>query len=133
MLIVNILQFKKTEQIFCIINGKRYYFLDYQYGRGKVITGETPEANDKRIEKPLSSPDMLAINTLGMLAENPRVIALRSFITGWHLSYLSANDVHGNPEAGAEERLSPTGDNLPNVIQYLSEQQPGRLAAGTNL
>jgi len=107
--------------------GAPFYFLDYQYGQGNVITGEAPEANDKRIEKPLSSPDMLAVNTLGMLAENPRVIALRSFITGWHLSYLSANDVHGNPEAGAEERLSPTGDNLPNVIQYLSEQQPERL------
>ncbi|MCL2830445.1 MAG: AAA family ATPase [Betaproteobacteria bacterium] len=104
-----------------------FYFLKYEYGKGEVITGEAPEAKDKRIEKPLSGPDVLAVNTLGMLAENPRVIALRSFITGWHLSYLSANAARGNPEAGAEERLSPTGSNLPNVIQYLREQQPERL------
>src|SRR5690606_3451917 len=65
--------------------------------------------------------------TLGTLAENPRVIALRNFITGWHLSYLSADAARGNPEAGAEERLSPTGDNLPNVVQYLREQHPDRL------
>ena len=104
-----------------------FHFLDYQYGKGKVITGEAPEASDTRIEKPLSGPDVLAVNTLGTLAENPRVIALRNFITGWHLSYLSADAARGNPEAGAEERLSPTGDNLPNVIQYLREQHPQRL------
>lgn len=104
-----------------------FHFLDYQHGNGKVITGELPESTDTRIEKPLSGPDVLAVSTLGTLAENPRVIALRNFITGWHLSYLSADAARGNPEAGAEERLSPTGDNLPNVVQYLREQHPERL------
>lgn len=104
-----------------------FHFLDYQYGKGKVITGEAPESTDTRIEKPLSGLDVLAVSTLGTLAENPRVIALRNFITGWHLSYLSADAARGNPEAGAEERLSPTGNNLPNVIQYLHDQHPERL------
>jgi len=107
--------------------GTPFYFLDYRHGKGKVITGEQPEAKDKRIAKPLSGPDVLAVNTLGQLEENPRVIALRSFITSWHLSYLSADAARGNPEAGAEERLSATGDNLPNVVQYLSEEHPERL------
>ncbi|HPE69203.1 MAG TPA: AAA family ATPase [Thermotogota bacterium] len=107
--------------------GAPFHFLDYSEGRGKVITGEQPEAQDQRIEKPLSGPDVLAVNTLGQLAENPRVIALRNFITGWHLSYLSANATRGNPEAGAEERLSQTGHNLANVIQYLAEEHPDRL------
>jgi len=107
--------------------GAPFYFLDYRLGKGKVITGEQPEAEDKRIEKPLSGPDVLAVNTLGQLGENPRVISLRNFITGWHLSYLSADAARGRPEAGAEERLSATGDNLPNVIQYLSESHPERL------
>ena len=104
-----------------------FHFLDYRFGQGKVVTGEAPESTDTRVEKPLSSPDVLAVSTLGALAENPRVIALRDFITGWHLSYLSADAARGNPEAGAEERLSPTGNNLPNVIQYLREQHPERL------
>jgi predicted ATPase len=104
-----------------------FHFLDYQYGQGQVITGEQPEPSDTRVDKPLSGPDVLAVSTLGTLAENPRVIALRNFITGWHLSYLSADAARGNPEAGAEERLSPTGHNLPNVIQYLREQHPDRL------
>jgi predicted ATPase len=104
-----------------------FHFLDYQYGQGQVVTGEKPEPSDTRVAKPLSGADVLAVNTLGTLAENPRVIALRDFITGWHLSYLSADAARGNPEAGAEERLSPTGNNLPNVIQYLREQHPERL------
>lgn len=104
-----------------------FHFLDYEYGEGEVISGERPEPSEKRIRKPLSGPDVLAVSTLGTLAENPRVIALRNFITGWHLSYLSSDAARTNPEAGAEERLSPSGDNLPNVIQYLREQHPERL------
>ena len=104
-----------------------FHFLNYSRGKGKVISGEEPEPTDQRIDKPLSGPDVLAVNTLGQLAENPRVIALREFITGWHLSYLSAAAARGRPEAGAEERLSATGDNLPNVIQYLADQHPDRL------
>lgn len=106
-----------------------FHFLDYRYGEGKVISGEAPESTDTRISKALSGPDILAVSTLGTLAENPRVIALREFIAGWHLSYLSTDATRSNPEAGAEERLSPTGDNLPNVIQYLREQHPERLEA----
>jgi len=107
--------------------GAPFYFLDYSRGKGKVISGEQPESTDQRIEKPLSAPDVLAVNTLGQLAENPRVIALREFITGWHLSYLSADSARGRTEAGAEERLSATGDNLPNVIQYLATEHADRL------
>lgn len=105
-----------------------FHFLNYKYGQGQVVSGETPMGSDQRVTRTLSAPDVLAVNTLGQLAENPRVIALRAFITGWHLSYLSADSTRGNPEAGAEERLSQTGDNLPNVIQYYSEQHRRILA-----
>lgn len=53
--------------------------------------------------------------------------ALREFITDWYVSYLSIEDTRGQPEAGPQERLSKTGDNLPNVVQYLKEQHPERL------
>jgi predicted ATPase len=43
------------------------------------------------------------------------------------VSYLTADSTRGQPEAGPQERLSQNGDNLPNVIQYLSEQHPDRL------
>jgi predicted ATPase len=107
--------------------GKPFRFLDFQLGRGIVVSGEQPDEKDTRIEEKLESPELLAVSTLGQLAKHPRVSALRRFIAGWHLSYLSADAVRGHPEAGPQERLSTTGDNLPNVIQYLKELHPERL------
>ncbi len=107
--------------------GKPFRFLDFKEGEGKVITGEMPDEQDKRIDEKLESAEFLAVSTLGQFAKHPRVSALRKFITGWHLSYLTADNTRSIPEAGVQERLSPTGDNLPNVIQYLSEQHPERL------
>jgi predicted ATPase len=86
-----------------------------------------PDESDRRIESPLRSPDLIAVNTLGQFAEHPRVAALREVITDWYISYLSIDDTRGQPEAGPQERLSKTGDNLPNVIQYLKEQHLERL------
>jgi predicted ATPase len=107
--------------------GSPFRFLDFREGAGRVVSGETPDEQYERIEERLSSPETIAVNTLGQLAKHPRVTALRRFITGWYLSYLSADSTRGSVEAGPQERLSPTGDNLPNVIQYLKEQHPGRL------
>jgi len=107
--------------------GSPYKFLNFKRGKGRVIAGEEPGREDERVEEVLSSPEVLAVNTLGQLARHPRVSALREFITGWYLSYLSADNTRGVPESGPQERLSETGDNLPNVIQYLREQHPQRL------
>ena len=107
--------------------GAPFKFLDYAHGDGRVVSGELPDAQDERIEVPLSSSDTLAVNALGQLAENPRVVALRNFIMGWHVSCLSSDDARGQPEAGPQERLSKTGDNLANVIQFLAEEHDGRL------
>jgi predicted ATPase len=108
--------------------GKPFRFLDFRNGSGRVIAGETPdEDSTDRIDETLDSPDMLAVNTLGQFQRHPRVSALRRFITGWYLSYLSADNGRGNPEAGPQERLTLNGDNLANVVQYLTEQHPERL------
>ncbi|MBF0129759.1 MAG: AAA family ATPase [Alphaproteobacteria bacterium] len=109
--------------------GRPFHFLRYERGVGSVVTGDVPENEDQRVEKALSGPDVLAVSTLGQFAENPRVKALRDFITGWHLSHLSAKDMRGIPEAGPQERLSKSGDNLVNVIQHLKERHPERLDA----
>ncbi len=107
--------------------GAPFRFLDFKEGEGKVISGDMPDEKDERISEQLESPEFLAVSTLGQFARHPRVSALRRFITGWYLSYLTADNARNQPEAGAQERLSPTGDNLPNVIQYLKEQHPERL------
>jgi predicted ATPase len=107
--------------------GKPFRFLEYREGKGRAVSGELPDEQDQRVDIPLKSDDLLAVNALGQFEEHPRVAALRDFITGWYVSYLSADSARGQPEAGPQERLSRTGDNLANVIQYLAEQHPDRL------
>jgi len=108
-------------------HGQPFRFLNYREGQGQAVSGELPDAEDHRIEIPLKSADLLAVNALGQFAEHPRAAALREFITGWYVSYLSTNSARGQPEAGPQERLTRTGDNLANVIQHLAEQHPERL------
>jgi predicted ATPase len=108
-------------------HGRPFRFLEYHEGQGRAVSGELPDEQDRRVEIPLKSSDLLAVNALGQFADHPRVAALRDFITGWHVSYLSADSARGQPEAGPQERLTKTGDNLANVIQYLAEQHGSRL------
>ncbi|GIW85678.1 MAG: ATPase [Isosphaeraceae bacterium] len=108
-------------------HGKPFRFLEYHEGKGRAVSGEQPDERDQRVDIPLKSADLLAVNALGQFEEHPRVAALRDFITGWYVSYLSAESARGQPEAGPQERLSRTGDNLANVIQYQAEQHESRL------
>jgi predicted ATPase len=108
-------------------HGRPFRFLEYKEGFGRAVSGETPDEEDQRKETPLRSADLIAVNTLGQFAEHPRVAALREFITDWYVSYLSIDDTRSQPEAGPQERLSKTGDNLANVIQFLKEQHPRKL------
>ena len=108
-------------------HGQPFRFLDYREGIGRAISGDLPDEQDTRVEVPLKSPDLIAVNALGQFAGHPRVAALRDFITGWYVSYFSVDSTRGEPEAGPQERLSRIGDNVANVIQYLAEQHPERL------
>lgn len=101
--------------------GAPFYFITYERGQGSVVSGEVPENEDKRVQLKLTGPDVLAVSTLGQLDQNPRVKALRDFVTGWHLSHLSAKEMRQIPTAGPQEHLSRSGDNLVNVIEYLHE------------
>lgn len=107
--------------------GKPFKFLDYRKGQGRAISGELPDEQDHRVEIPLKAPDLIAVNALGQFADHPRVAALRDFVTSWYVSYFSVEDTRGQPDAGPQERLSRTGDNLANVIQYLAERHRDRL------
>ena len=108
-------------------SGRPFRFLDLKLGVGSVVSGELPDEEDDRIPVELDSPEVLGVNTLGQFANHPRVSALRRFITGWYLSYLSAENARSLPEAGPQERLTETGANLPNVIQYLKESHETHL------
>ncbi len=103
--------------------GKLRHILDFQLGSGEVYD----EQKGRRGPQALSATDVLAVNALGQFKEHPRIEALRTFITGWYLSYFTADAGRGMPVVGPQDRLSKSGDNLSNVLQYLSERQPDRL------
>ena len=90
---------------------------------GKEPHGDQPVARDSG---ELYSP-ALAAGTRDQLADHPRLVAPRNYVTGWHMSCFSPEHARGRPEAGAQRHLSRTGDNLANVIQYLSEEKPEHL------
>jgi predicted ATPase len=77
--------------------GRPFRFLNFRMGEGDVVSGEAPDETDTRIHEQLESSEMLAVNTLGQFAKHPRVAALRRFITGWHLSYLSTDKCNSVP------------------------------------
>lgn len=103
--------------------GRPRHIIDFQRGVGRVVDEKTFESS----EQALTDDTVLAVNILGQIRAHPRVEALRTFISGWHLSYLSVDDERKTPSAGPQERLSRTGDNLSNVLQFLKEEHPDRL------
>jgi len=104
-------------------SGRPREILKFAKGEGQVYD----ESSGTYEDESLSSPDLLAVSALGQFQAHPRVRALRDFITGWYLSYISADGTRTTPTAGPEARLSQSGDNLANVVQYLQESHPDRL------
>ena len=107
--------------------GKHVRFLNFHHGKGSVIPGETPDKTDKSINEQLDDPTTIAASMFGQSTHHPRVSAFRRFIIDWYLSDLSTDATRQATNDGPQKRLSATGDNLPNVIQYLQERYPERL------
>jgi predicted ATPase len=104
-------------------NGPPWHFLDFANGEGTAVTNEadygTPGAVIQREQHKLESPEILAVKGLGQFERFRAVSGFRRLIEGWHLSDFHAHDARPSQEAGYAEHLSPAGDNLPLVTQYL--------------
>jgi len=105
--------------------GSPYHFLDFSKGSGYAITNEEdfdkPDEELDREEQKLGSPDILAIKGLGQFDRFKAASAFRSFIENWHVSDFHIAEAKPSREAGYAEHLSPTGENLPLVAQYMFE------------
>ncbi|MBN8246372.1 MAG: AAA family ATPase [Verrucomicrobia bacterium] len=73
-------------------------------------------------EEEMESHEVLAADAYGQFTGFPEVAALRRFITGWHLPHLDTNRLRSIADSSPQEHLSASGDNLANVIQYLTER-----------
>ncbi|GEE02714.1 ATPase [Gordonia spumicola] len=104
-------------------SGRPKEILSFSRGIGRTWD----EATQREDHEELASPTLLAVTALGQFRSHPRIQYLREFISGWYLSYVSADSTRTTPVSGPQRRLSRNGDNLPNVIQYLQERHPQRL------
>ncbi len=108
--------------------GSPYHFLDFSKGEGFAITNE--ELFDKKDEElareiqTLGSPDILAIKGLGQFQRFKAANAFRIFIENWHVSDFHITEARPSQEAGYAEHLTPTGNNLPLVAQFIYEKHP---------
>lgn len=101
--------------------GRPWHFLDFARGVGMAITNEDEygRADAAREEQRLESPDILAIKGLGQFQRFKVIAAFRRLIESWHLSDFHIAEARPSQEMGYAEHLSPHGDNLPLVTQYL--------------
>jgi len=113
--------------------GKPYYFLKLKRGKGKVwagdAVGQTTETSPDSQKVTLAELDKLGIATLGNLSEHPRIVALRSYIEQWYLSYFVPNAARTLPATGAQRWLDREGSNIGNVLQYYERQYPKQFDA----
>jgi len=117
-----ILKYKRGEY------GSPYHFLDFANGKGYAITNEEnfkqTEAELEREEQQLESNDILAIKGLGQFQRFKAASAFRSLIENWHVSDFHISDARGSKDALYAEHLSPTGDNMALVAQYIYQNHP---------
>ena len=110
--------------------GQPWHFLDFTEGAGVAIINESeygrPDARPEREEQKLDSPDILAIKGLGQFKRFPQIAAFRRLIEGWHVSDFHIQEARASRDAGHSEHLSPTGENLPLMAQFIYEHYPER-------
>ena len=107
-------------------HGKPWHFLDFTDGKGQAVTNEvdygTPNAEMQRESQTLESPEILAIKGLGQFERFKVVSSFRRLIERWHLSDFHIQAARPSHEAGYAEHLSPGGENLSLVTQYLYDR-----------
>jgi predicted ATPase len=117
-----ILRYKRGE------HGAPFHFLDFQRGQGYAITNEEdfskPDKELDREEQQLESNDILALKGLGQFQRFKAATAFRSLIENWHISDFHISEARGSKEISYAEHLSPTGDNMATVAQYIYQQYP---------
>jgi len=117
-----ILRYKRGE------HGKPFHFLDFQNGKGYAIINEEDfEQADEELEREeqqLESSDILAIKGLGQFQRFKAASAFRSLIENWHVSDFHISEARGSKDALYAEHLSPTGDNMAVVAQYIYQEHP---------
>ena len=108
--------------------GQPWRFVDFRKGEGTAITNEYAYGEEgatiERADYKLDDPSVLAIKGLGQFRDFHIVSEFRSLIENWYISNFQIADARPSVEAGYAEHLSPRGDNVAQVAQYIYENHP---------
>lgn len=111
-------------------HGKPWHFVDFRGGQGTAVTNESLYGQEGAVEErepfALGDPSVLAIKGLGQFQEFRVVAEFRGLIENWHISDFHIGAAKPSAEAGFAEHLSPRGDNVALVAQFLHESHPTR-------
>ena len=103
--------------------GQPWHYLNFDCGKGFAVVNEYDEVEDEgdlqREEQSLKSPDILAIKGLAQFEKYPAVMALGNLVENWHISDFHISEARHESNAGYAEHLTPSGNNLPIVTQFL--------------
>jgi len=107
------------------VKGKSWHFLDFSHGKGTVITNESSYEDNKSKEErevqAIDSPDSLALKGLGQFQRFKVANSLRKLIEGWHVWDFYQGYGSSLQGTGYAEHLSPCGENLALVAQFMYE------------
>lgn len=105
------------------LHGDLWTLLDVRMGVGSITTNEAeygePEAAIVLQDFSLESPETLALKAFGQLSNLKVASGFRKLVEGWHLSDFHSSDSRSSQKSGYSEHLSPEGDNLPLVTQFI--------------
>lgn len=108
--------------------GQPWRFIDFKNGKGKVISNESQygiQGAEKRDEEHvLSSPDILAIKGVGQFERFRAVSDFRNVLENWYVANFQIPDAKKSQDIGVSEKLSPTGDNLALVADFIFQHHP---------
>ena len=102
-------------------------FMDFKRGEGTAISGMFDGAageTGKKVTHTLSDPSRLAIGALGSFNDFPLILEFRSLVERWHISNFQVAGCRASVESTPQEHLSPTGDNLAQVVRHVRERCP---------
>jgi len=112
-------------------DGKRAFqdVLRLENGQGSVRSSGSVVAEDASALLAAGVVDLRkpGLSTYGTLVEQPELRALLSTMTRWYFYRFDADAARTSRIGGGHRHVSPRGDNLANVVQYLEEESPHEL------
>ncbi len=115
------------EKIICLTDAEPFPLRNQGYGNVFRVNIYSRDGNPNAVFTELSSHPIISSSVAFPKKREliaPKTTAFALLITSYRLFHLTDDHLKGYSDAGPREKLSPSGDNLPNVLYYLQTKHP---------